>query len=333
MIEVEKLCKTYKVLEGRKGLAGAVRNLFSRRYRLIEAVRSVSFRVAAGEAVGLIGPNGAGKSTMIKILAGILVPTSGRALVRGIEPYRARQENARRIAVVFGQRTKLWWDLPCMESFELHRSMYRIPGPVYRRNLEEFTELLELSEFWKMPVRQLSLGQRMRAEIAVSLLHDPEVIYLDEPTIGMDAVAKDRIRRFLAEANRTRRTTLFVTSHDMADIEKLCPRVVLIDKGAIVYDGLLEGIRRAHGLECTLVVELSREAGVIQPPFGRVVKDEGLKKTISFSRADGSVVDLLTWLGSRCELADIRILEPEIEAIIREVYEHGLDARAGSNPA
>jgi ABC-2 type transport system ATP-binding protein len=323
MIEVTNLSKTFRVLEGKKGLVGAVKNLFSRDYRYVEAVKDISFTVQQGEMLGLIGPNGAGKSTTIKILAGILVPTSGKALVNGIEPYRFRQQNAMKVSVVFGQRTKLWWDLPCYESFELHRVMYRIPEKVYKKNLDEFMEFLELGEFWNRPVRQLSLGQRMRAEIAVSLLHNPEVIYLDEPTIGMDAVAKERIRQFLLNTNKARNITLIITSHDMADIEKLCSRVIIIDHGQIVYEGDFDEIRHRYGRERTMVVEFGEEYPVIELPYGTVIKDEGLKKSIRFLREQGTAIDLITALGKHYLIRDVSIQEAEIESIIREIYEVG----------
>jgi len=323
MIEVTNLSKTFRVLEGKKGLVGAVKNLFSRDYRYVEAVKDISFTVQQGEMLGLIGPNGAGKSTTIKILAGILVPTSGKALVNGIEPYRFRQQNAMKVSVVFGQRTKLWWDLPCYESFELHRVMYRIPEKVYKQNLDEFMEFLELGEFWNRPVRQLSLGQRMRAEIAVSLLHNPEVIYLDEPTIGMDAVAKERIRQFLLNTNKARNITLIITSHDMADIEKLCSRVIIIDHGQIVYEGDFDEIRHRYGRERTMVVEFGEEYPEIELPYGTVIKDEGLKKSIRFLREQGTAIDLITALGKHYVIRDVSIQEAEIESIIREIYEVG----------
>lgn len=323
MIEVTNLSKTFRVLEGKKGLVGAVKNLFSRDYRYVEAVKDISFTVQQGELLGLIGPNGAGKSTTIKILAGILVPTSGKALVNGIEPYKYRQQNAMKVSVVFGQRTKLWWDLPCYESFELHRVMYRIPEKVYKQNLDEFMEFLELGEFWNRPVRQLSLGQRMRAEIAVSLLHNPEVIYLDEPTIGMDAVAKERIRQFLLNTNKARNITLIITSHDMADIEKLCSRVIIIDHGQIVYEGDFDEIRHRYGRERTMVVEFGEEYPVIELPYGTVIKDEGLKKSIRFLREQGTAIDLITALGKHYVIRDVSIQEAEIESIIREIYEVG----------
>ncbi len=323
MIEVTNLSKTFRVLEGKKGLVGAVKNLFSRDYRYVEAVKDISFTVQQGEMLGLIGPNGAGKSTTIKILAGILVPTSGKALVNGIEPYRFRQQNAMKVSVVFGQRTKLWWDLPCYESFELHRVMYRIPEKVYKQNLDEFMEFLELGEFWNRPVRQLSLGQRMRAEIAVSLLHNPEVIYLDEPTIGMDAVAKERIRQFLLNTNKARNITLIITSHDMADIEKLCSRVIIIDHGQIVYEGDFDEIRHRYGRERTMVVEFGEEYPEIELPYGTIIKDEGLKKSIRFLREQGTAIDLITALGKHYVIRDVSIQEAEIESIIREIYEVG----------
>ena len=324
MIEVVNLSKTFRVLEGKTGFVGAVKNLFSRDYRYVDAVRDISFTVKQGEMLGLIGPNGAGKTTTIKMLSGILMPTSGKALVNGIEPYKNRQENAMKVSVVFGQRTKLWWDLPCYESFELHRVMYRIPEKIYKQNLDEFMEFLELEEFWSRPVRQLSLGQRMRAEISVSLLHNPEVIYLDEPTIGMDAVAKERIRQFLINTNKSRNVTLIITSHDMADIEKLCSRVIIIDHGQIVYEGDFDEIRHRYGRERTMVVEFGEEYPEIELPYGTVIKDEGLKKSIRFLRDQGTAIDLITTLGKKYVIKDVSIQEAEIESIIREIYEHGM---------
>ena len=308
MIEVTNLSKTFRVLEGKKGLVGAVKNLFSRDYRYVEAVKDISFTVQQGEMLGLIGPNGAGKSTTIKILAGILVPTSGKALVNGIEPYRFRQQNAMKVSILAGGRT--WWDLPCYESFELHRVMYRIPEKVYKQNLDEFMEFLELGEFWNRPVRQLSLGQRMRAEIAVSLLHNPEVIYLDEPTIGMDAVAKERIRQFLLNTNKARNITLIITSHDMADIEKLCSRVIIIDHGQIVYEGDFDEIRHRYGRERTMVVEFGEEYPEIELPYGTIIKDEGLKKSIRSCGA-GDCDWLITALGKHYVIRDVSIQEAE----------------------
>lgn len=329
MIEVKDLSKVYRTLEGKSGFKGAITNLFSQNYRYVEAVKDINFSVGKGEMLGLIGPNGAGKSTTIKMLTGILVPTSGQVLVDGIEPYKNRKENARNVSVVFGQRTKLWWDLPCMESFELHRVMYKIPDKIYNENLDEFMEFLELADFWKRPVRQLSLGQRMRAEIAVSLLHNPDVIYLDEPTIGMDAVAKERIRQFLKNVNETRKTTLLITSHDMVDIEKLCSRVIIIDKGSVIYEGNFNEIREKYGKERTLIVDFRHEYNDLQLPFGKVTKSEGLKKSITFMREQGTAIDLITTLGKRYEITDVSVQEAEIESVIREIYEHGVGEMVG----
>lgn len=324
-IEANKLSKTYAVLQGRRGFWGAVKSLFSANYKYIEAVKDVTFSVDQGEIVGFIGPNGAGKSTTIKMLTGILVPTSGSVRVGGLEPYRNRRECARRMAAVFGQRTKLWWDLPCMESFELHKRMYDIPEDQYEGNLKQFFQILGIDEFWRTPVRQLSLGQRMRAELALSFLHDPEVVYLDEPTIGLDAVAKERIREFLLEINRRRGVTLLITSHDMADIEKLCPRVMIIDHGSLVYDGTLAKIREDFGHERILVVEFGREYRLPELPHVRVVKEEPLRKELRFSIRDIHTGELINTLCSQFEVRDISVREPEIESIIRNIYEHGID--------
>lgn len=331
IVQAEHLVKIYKTLEGRKGITGAIGNLFSQNYRYIKALNDVSFTIRSGEMVGFIGPNGAGKSTTIKILTGILVPTAGKVVVNQIEPYKERKQNAFLISVVFGQRTKLWWDLPCMESFELHRSMYRIPPSEYKKNVDEFTELLGLDEFWRMPVRQLSLGQRMRAEIPVSLLHNPDVVYLDEPTIGMDAVAKERIRRFLGRINRERGVTVLISSHDMADIETLCPRVMIIDKGELVYDGSLEAIRQQYGRERILVVEFTEEYSTLRLPAGEIIRDEGLKKSIRFSRSEITAIDLISAIGSEFGIRDVSIEEPEIESIIRQIYEDGIGLEPGTD--
>lgn len=332
LIEASRLSKTYAVLEGRRGFWGAFQSLFARDYRNVEAVKDISFSVNQGEVVGFIGPNGAGKSTTIKMLTGILVPTSGYVRVGGDEPYRNRREYARRMAAVFGQRTKLWWDLPCMESFELHKRMYDIPHDQYEKNLKQFFHLLGIDEYWRTPVRQLSLGQRMRAELALSFLHDPEVVYLDEPTIGLDAVAKERIRNFLLDINRQRGVTLLITSHDMADIEKLCPRVLIIDRGRLVYDGTIARIREEFGHERALQVEFGRDYLLPELPQVSVTKDEGLRKELRFSIRDIHTGDLINKLCSHYEVRDISVREPEIESIIRNIYEYGIEIDDQEDP-
>src|SRR4051795_4896531 len=247
LIDVEDLRKTFRVAVRHGGRLGAFKTLLRREYRSIPAVDGVSFQLEAGEMVGYIGPNGAGKSTTIKMLTGILVPTSGHIVVDGRVPHQQRVEHVRRIGVVFGQRTQLWWDLPTIDSFELLRHIYRIPEARWRANLREFVELLDLGPFLETPVRQLSLGQRMRADLVAALLHEPAILFLDEPTIGLDVVAKERIRQFLADINRARGVTVLLTTHDLEDITRLCQRVVLIDHGHVIYDGGLEDLRTRFG--------------------------------------------------------------------------------------
>lgn len=321
IIKTIDLCKTYKILEGKRGFGGALKNLVSRQYKNIEAVRDLNLTVEGGTIVGMIGPNGAGKSTTIKLLTGILVPNSGQVLVRGINPAKERTKNAMNIAVVFGQRTKLWWDLPCMESFELHRSMYRIEGETYRQRIGELSAILGIDEFWKSPVRQLSLGQRMRAEISLSMLHDPSVVFLDEPSIGLDAIAKERVRQFILERNKRHGTTFVITSHDMADIERLCSRVIVIDSGSMVYDGTIEGIMQQYGTERILTVEFREEPGQIDLPFGELIEDKGVIKSIRFSRSQGTSIELIEHLAKSSEIADVSMSDAEIESVIRTIYE------------
>jgi ABC-2 type transport system ATP-binding protein len=327
-IVAANLSKTYRVLEGKKGLRGALKNLVSRDYTHVHALKDATFDIEQSSIVGLIGPNGAGKSTTIKILAGILTPSSGEARVLGRDPAANRKENALNIAVVFGQRTKLWWDLPCFESYELHCRMYRIPPAIYAQRIEEFSRVLEIDKFWHTPVRQLSLGQRMRAELAVSLLHDPRIVYLDEPTIGLDAVGKERIRQFIHDRNEKYGTTFLITSHDMVDISRLCSRIMIIDKGILIYDGSIPDISTKYGGQRVLKVELREDYEDFSTRFGSVVSDEGLIKSISFNRAECSAVDLIKEIGGRYEIADVSIEETEIEEIVRGIYEHGVDEHA-----
>ena len=264
LIEVTDLSRTFEV---RRKVSR-----FRREVHEVRAVDHLSFAVEAGEMVGYIGPNGAGKSTTIKMLTGILVPSSGSLSVAGIDPSRNRVELTRRIGVVFGQRTTLWWDLPLRDSFELLRRIYRIDRDRYRRNLAEFTELLELGDLLDTPVRQLSLGQRMRGDIAAALLHDPEILYLDEPTIGLDVVSKGRLREFLRTLNAERGVTLLLTTHDLQDIEQLCSRVMVIDHGSLVFDGSLELLHERGGSTRTLVVDLVDEAPPIDVPGRRCAR-------------------------------------------------------------
>ncbi len=244
MIEVKDLRKTFKVARREAGFGQAVKALFHRDYDYIHALDGVSFSIEDGEMVGYIGPNGAGKSSTIKILSGILTPDSGQCQINGRVPWKNRQKHVKEIGVVFGQRTQLWWDVPVIDSFELLKEIYTIPAATYKKNVDELTELLSLGDLLRTPARQLSLGQRMRCEIAGSLLHDPKLLFLDEPTIGLDAVSKLAVREFIQRLNRERRTTVLLTTHDMQDIEALASRILLIGKGRILLDGGLEDIRR-----------------------------------------------------------------------------------------
>ncbi len=289
----------------------------------VRAVDGITFRVPRGEMVGYIGPNGAGKSTTIKMLTGILVPSGGRLRVAGIDPARERTRLARRIGVVFGQRTTLWWDLPLKDSYELVRRMYRVPDARYRDNLARCVELLDLAPLLDVPVRQLSLGQRMRGDIAAALLHDPEVLYLDEPTIGLDVVSKAKVREFLREVNAERGTTVLLTTHDLTDIEQLCRRVMVIDHGRLVYDGRLDGLRAAGEGERTLVVDLARELPPIEGvPGARTVKVAGPRQWLVFP-AGQSAAPLVAAVAERYPLVDLSVREPDIEDVIAKLYAGG----------
>ncbi|MFD9867128.1 ATP-binding cassette domain-containing protein [Streptomyces niveus] len=292
--------------------------LLRREKHQVRAVDGITFRVARGEMVGYIGPNGAGKSTTIKMLTGILTPSAGRLRVAGIDPSRERTKLARRIGVVFGQRTTLWWDLPLIDSYRLVHRMYRIPDKRYRENLERCVELLELGELLEVPVRQLSLGQRMRGDIAAALLHDPEVLYLDEPTIGLDVISKARVREFLRELNAERRTTVVLTTHDLTDIEQLCERVMVIDHGRLMYDGALAGLHEVGASERTLVVDLERELPAVELPGARVVKVEGPRQWLAFPAAQ-SAAPLVARIAAEYPLADLSVREPDIESVIAKM--------------
>jgi ABC-2 type transport system ATP-binding protein len=315
LIEVRDLERTFDVRRRVEGRRRRVREQ-------VRAVHDLTFSVGAGEMVGYIGPNGAGKSTTIKMLTGILVPTGGEVRVGGLDPSRQRVELARRIGVVFGQRSTLWWDLPLRDSFELLQKMYRIPVARYRENLDRFVELLDLGAQLDTPVRQLSLGQRMRGDITAALLHDPEVIYLDEPTIGLDVVSKGRLREFLRALNAERGTTLLLTTHDLQDIEALCDRVIVIDHGTSVYDGSLAGLHAQGGSTRTLVVDLVDEAAPIDVPGAEVRRVEGPRQWLSFP-SDASAAPIVAAVASAYDVADLSIQEPDIEDVIRDLYSRG----------
>ncbi|MFJ6053118.1 ATP-binding cassette domain-containing protein [Streptomyces sp. NPDC092307] len=297
-------------------------SLMRREKRQVRAVDGISFEVARGEMVGYIGPNGAGKSTTIKMLTGILTPSGGRLRVAGIDPARERMRLAHRIGVVFGQRTTLWWDLPLKDSYGLMRRLYRVPRARFEENLERCVERLDLAELLDVPVRQLSLGQRMRGDIAAALLHDPEVLYLDEPTIGLDVVSKAKVRGFLRQLNEELGTTVLLTTHDLQDIEQLCERVMVIDHGRLMYDGPLGGLHAAGAVgesERTLVVDLERELAPISVVGARVVKVEGPRQWLAFP-AGASAAPLVAAVAADYPLVDLSVREPDIEDVIARMY-------------
>ena len=299
------------------------RGVLRRERREMRAVDDLSFSIAAGTVCGYIGPNGAGKSTTVKMLTGILVPSAGRISVAGMEPSRQRIKLARRIGVMFGQRVQLWWDLPLIDSFELLRHIYRVPADRFRANLARFRELLELDPFLQTPVRQLSLGQRVRGELSAVMLHDPEIIFLDEPTIGLDVVAKERVREFLTEVNRERGVTVLLTTHDLADIERLCNRILMIDHGRLIYDGTVEELLARYGGERTLVVDLEEPAPPLEIPGARVVRVDGPRQWLRFRRDEASAAQLTAAVAQRAPLVDLAIEETDIEEVVRRIYTSG----------
>jgi ABC-2 type transport system ATP-binding protein len=324
MITVENLQKQFRVNKHHRGILGSFRNLVTREVQLVRAVDGISFQVRRGELVGYLGPNGAGKSTTIKMLTGLLVPSGGVVEVGGMVPWRERERYVSRIGVVFGQRTTLWWDLPVIESLELLQFIYRVPKARFAQNLAEYRALLDLDPFLNSPVRSLSLGQRMRADLCAALLHDPDLLFLDEPTIGLDVVAKERIRQFIAHINQERGTTILLTTHDLADVEKLCDRVMIIDQGRLLYDGNLGTLMTRFGGKRELVVELAEPYDQPVVEGAELVAQEGLRVTYRFDRNTVSASELIGRLSARYRLRDLSVREPEIEATVRRIYEERL---------
>ncbi len=323
-IEVKEVSKSFKINKRSAGVMGMLSNLVAPKYEIKQAVDSISFSIDKGEMVGFIGPNGAGKSTTIKMLSGILFPDNGDIRVNGYIPYKQRKDYVGSIGVVFGQKSQLQWDLPVIDSFELLKAIYRIPDEVYQKNLGRFTDMLDMGGFINQPVRQLSLGQRMRADIVAALLHSPQIVFFDEPTIGVDVVGKETIRTFIRELNREDGVTMLFTTHDMQDIEKTCNRLIIIDKGAKVYDGSLQGIRNTYGTTRQLDVEFGN-CQDIQPILGVEIKDleqeDGRKKRFIFDNKEIQINQLMNHLLTRYDVRDINVSEPEIERIIRKIYD------------
>jgi ABC-2 type transport system ATP-binding protein len=321
MIEALDLRKTFRV--HRRQTNGLLR-MVRRQAVDVEAVAGVSFTVGAGEMIGYVGPNGAGKSTTIKMLTGILQPSGGRLRVDGLDPSRERLDVAKRIGVVFGQRSQLWWDLPLRESFELLRHIYRVPLDAYRQRLSYLADLLELGSFMETPVRQLSLGQRMRGDLTAALLHAPPVLFLDEPSIGLDVVAKARIRELLAQINKDQGVTMLLTTHDMADIERLCSRMLIIDHGRVIYDGSLEAIREQYGDERTVVVDLEHANGPLEIAGAVVTRVDGPRQWLRFRRSETTAAQVIASVAATARLRDLTIEETAIEDIVRGIYERGV---------
>lgn len=313
MIRVKNVKKYYKVAMREEGMTATFRHLFHRKYEVKKAVDDISFEIKEGEIVGFIGPNGAGKSTTIKMLSGILYPDSGEVVVNDFIPYKQRKDYVKNIGVVFGQKSQLQWDLPLIESFELLKYIYKIPEGSYRENLGKFAQLLDMGEFLNQPVRQLSLGQRMRGDIVAALLHAPKIVFFDEPTIGLDVVAKEKIRQFIRYMNETEHTTMIFTTHDMQDIEKVCNRLIIIDKGKMVYDGGVGEIKNKYASSKSIEMLL----------------EDGTKKTIVFDANKTPMNEVMEGLFSKFNIKDISIREAEIDGIIRDIYEGGICANEG----
>jgi len=331
MITVEGLCKTFKVAKRSSGFVAAAKALFSREYTEIEALKDVSFNIAEGEIVGYIGPNGAGKSTSIKIMSGVLVPDSGKCEIMGRIPWKQRIEHVKNIGVVFGQRSQLWWDVPVTDSFELLKDIYKIPHTEYKKNLDMLIETLDIENIINTPVRQLSLGQRMRCEIAASLLHSPRILFLDEPTIGLDAVSKITVRQFIKNINKEKKVTVILTTHDMNDIEALAERILLIGRGQILYDGDLAGLRNRFGTNKTITVEFMENDNVnnnIQDNIQKILETGGIsllsktpgRATFYIDTKQINVSKVISKLSEKLEILDVTVENPPIEEIIVELY-------------
>lgn len=320
IISVDGLSKEFLVPKRKHGFLGSLRSLFSQEYVKKTALDQISFDIDEGELVGYIGPNGAGKSTTVKILSGILVPNGGRVKVMGRTPWEHRIETVRHLGVVFGQRTQLWWDLPVIESFELLKDIYNISEDQYKTTLHSLTETLELSKLMHIPVRQLSLGQRMRCDIAASLLHSPKILFLDEPTIGLDAVSKLAVRDFIRHLNKERKVTVMLTTHDMDDIESLCNRVIILNEGQIYLDGTLSTLRKKLSPERRLIIDLIKENDTVSDPYAVLVKQEGHRVWLSFDPTKITTTELITRIISKHSISDLYVENPPIEEIIAKFY-------------
>ena len=321
IIKVKGLCKTYKVVKRDSGFKNALKSFFKRDYRYIKAVHDVSFTIKEGEIVGYIGPNGAGKSTTIKMLSGILKPDSGEMLINGMNPVSDRIKYVREIGVVFGQKSQLWWDIPAIESFDLLRDIYKVPEEEYIKTRDELIELLGLQEIVKMPVRGLSLGERMKCELVASLLHSPKILFLDEPTIGLDAISKVIVRDFIKKINKEKKVTVILTTHDMADIESLANRVIVIGNGKKLYDGNIDDIKRKYSNE--KIVEIYYEGLKKIPKIAntKIISNENGVIKVKIDDKKVTASDVAMEYSRVCEIKDINVLSSPIDDIIYKLYE------------
>ena len=324
MIKVENLVKTYKIIEKEEGLIGYFKNLFHPKYKEFMAVKGINFEIKEGELVGYIGENGAGKSTTIKMLTGLLTPTSGKVTVNGIIPYKERIRNNKNIGAVFGQKTQLWWDLPVIESFRLIKKMYNMTESEYRKNLKKFTNLLELDDLLEKQVKNLSLGQKMRCEIAATFLHNPKIVYLDEPTIGLDVFVKEKIRKFIKEINEENKTTVILTTHDLKDIEDVCDRIILLDKGQIIYDGEKQKFKDKYGKYITAELIVKNKKSIIKNDFKdeniEIIEEKENSIKLKFLHEKITILTVMDEISKYCEIEDVHMKEAELEDILKEIY-------------
>jgi len=320
LISVNHLQKYFQVSER----SGFLKGLFWPRHKTVRAVDDISFQIGEGELVSYLGPNGAGKSTTIKILTGLLTPSQGEVQIAGFVPWRERTRYVAQIGAVFGQRTTLWWDLPVIESLELFQFIYRVPAERFKQNLAEFRRLLDMDPFLQMPVRALSLGQRMRADLCAAMLHNPRILFLDEPTIGLDVVAKERIRQFIQHINRQNGVTVILTTHDLSDVEKLSERVLIIDHGKLLYDGSLDVLRNRFGGKRLLVVDFAEDSPDYSVEGAAIAARDGVRVTYEFERGQLTASELINRVSSRFRIRDLEVHEPQIEETIRRIYEQRL---------
>jgi ABC-2 type transport system ATP-binding protein len=333
IVKTENLCKHFKILNRREGLIGAAKDLFSQNYRIVKAVDNITLDIQAGEIVAFLGSNGAGKSTMIKMLTGALEPSAGSLFVDGNIPFKNRKKNAQNMGVVFGQRTQLWWDLPVIESFKLLKEIYKIEKSIYNENLNIFDEVANLKVLYNVPVRNLSLGQRMLCDIAAAFLHNPKIIFLDEPTIGLDVSIKCKVRQMVKNLNELRKTTVILTSHDMGDIEALCRRIIIIDKGVIIFDDGIDKVNKMFGAHRTLKMQF-KNSGEISEKFIMVINSKFKNNNevqigrigndwvdLVINQDNVQLIDILNFVMNEFSIKDIEIEDMHIESIVKKIYE------------